>query len=208
MRILQRPKSRRTLGWRTLKRIAALVAVFLSTGALLAASSQVVDLAGRPADPLGATGVKATVLIFTRADCPISNRYAPEIQRIYREFAPSHVAFWLVFVDPSEPPGAIRRHVTEYGYSFGALRDPAHALVRLTGASITPEVAVFTGAGSAQRMVYRGRIDDKYVDFGKERPEPTTHDLEQVLKAIAEGKSPKPETTRAVGCFISDLETR
>ena len=29
-----------------------------------------------------------TVLIFISTDCPISNRYAPEIKRLHDEFAP------------------------------------------------------------------------------------------------------------------------
>ena len=80
--------------------------------------------------------------------------------------------------------------------------------MKLTGVRVTPEVAVFIPDGSQPKMVYRGRIDDKYVELGKERPQPTTHDLERVLKIIAEGKPLKTETTRAVGCFIADLETR
>jgi hypothetical protein len=55
-------------------------------------------------------------------------------------------------------------------------------------------------------MVYRGRIDDRYVDFGKTRPAPTNRDLERVLEAILAGKSLSSETTPAVGCFIPDLK--
>ena len=43
----------------------------------------VLDLEGRRFDPLEATQSKATVYLFTRSDCPISNRYAPEIHRLY-----------------------------------------------------------------------------------------------------------------------------
>ncbi len=176
--------------------------------AVTSAQVRVFDLAGRAVDPLASAHSQPTVFIFTRTDCPISNRYAPEIERIHEEFRTSRIAFWLVFVDPNESPEAIRSHVSEYGYGMGVLRDLGHALVRLTGVRVTPEVAVFVPSASEPKMVYRGRIDDKYVDFGKERPQPTTHDLERVLKAIVEGKSSKAETTHAVGCFISDLETR
>ena len=53
------------------------------------------------------------------------------------------------------------------------------------------------------QMVYRGRIDDRYVAFGKMRPAPTVRDLEQVLEAIIAGKEVKTKVTKAVGCFIS-----
>ncbi|PYV21850.1 MAG: hypothetical protein DMG24_18395 [Acidobacteria bacterium] len=179
--------------------VAGILALAVVNGAGQARPARPIDLAGRPVNPLVATGLKATVLIFTRTDCPVSNRYAPEIERIYAEFQPQHVAFWLIFLDPRESPEAIRRHVSECGYGLGVLRDPGHALVKLTGARVTPEVAVFIPRGSQARMVYRGRIDDKYVDFDE---------LERVLKAVVEGKPVKASTTRAVGCFISDLESR
>jgi len=169
---------------------------------------RLLDLSGRETEPLAQSDARATVLVFTRTDCPISNRYAPEIQRIYREFASDHVAFWLVYLDPDQPVGAIRQHLKEYNYPFGGLRDPQHEFVRLTGVRVTPEVAVFVPDTSGARMVYRGRIDDKYVGLDKERPQPTTHDLERVLRAIVEGKLIGVETTRAIGCFISDLEGR
>jgi hypothetical protein len=54
-------------------------------------------------------------------------------------------------------------------------------------------------------MVYRGRIDDRFVAFGKTRAAPTTHDLDQILEEIIRGKSISNKTTTAIGCFISDL---
>jgi hypothetical protein len=46
-----------------------------------------VDLAGKPVDPLRANPGKPVVLVFIRTDCPISNRYAPTIQRISAQYA-------------------------------------------------------------------------------------------------------------------------
>src|SRR5215470_14739036 len=83
--------------------------------------------------------------------------------------------FELVYVDPAEPSEEIRQHLHDFGYHIAALRDNEHALVKMTGAKVTPEAAVFVPAPSGApgdlvgtgRMVYRGRIDDQYVDFGK-----------------------------------------
>lgn len=160
------------------------------------------DLSGRHVEPLGTSRAKATVFLFIRSDCPISNRYAPEVKRLYENFAPRGVRFWLVYPDPSEEASSIPKHLAQYNSPFGALRDPGHALVRLTGVTITPEAAVFVGGG---KLVYHGRIDDLYVDIGKERRAPTTHDLADVLEAILEGKAVTHASAPAVGCFISDL---
>jgi hypothetical protein len=54
-------------------------------------------------------------------------------------------------------------------------------------------------------MLYRGRIDDRYVEFGKDRPQPTVRDLERSLEAVLGGKPVPVAKTRAIGCFIADL---
>ena len=55
-------------------------------------------------------------------------------------------------------------------------------------------------------MVYRGRIDDRYVDVGEVRGRPGRHDLEEVLKAVLAGEPVDPRTTKAMGCYISDMQ--
>ena len=193
------------------KQFVLLVGVSLAITVLCSAdehsSSQlpVVDLTGRQVDPLRATDAKAIVLLFIRTDCPISNRYAPEVRRLHDKFAQSGVTFWLVYADPSESAEIISQHIKEYRYTVDALRDPQHALVRTTGVQVTPEAAVFMPAGNGPRMVYRGRIDDLFVALGKTRTAPTTHDLEAVLESILKGEPITVKTTSAIGCFISDL---
>jgi AhpC/TSA family len=196
--------------------IAWFLFVALAGAAVCAATPsariQLQDLSGHSVDPLEAGGKKATVFVFVRTDCPISNRYAPLLHRIYTKFSPKGVNFWLVYVDPRQTAKAIEEHLREYVYGFEALQDPKHELVKLTGAEITPEAIVFVpgnstdDGGTSQRIVYRGRIDDQYVAFGITRPAPTTHDLENVLEKVIEGKPLKETTTKAVGCFISDLD--
>ena len=160
------------------------------------------DLAGRHIDPLQATDAAATVLFFVKTDCPISNRYAPEIRRLHERFAAQGVAFWQVYPDPDESVEAIRQHVRDYDYPGHILRDTRHALVSLTGVRITPEAAVFTPAG---QMAYHGRIDDRYVDFGKARAAPSRRDLQEALEAVLAGSPVENSTTPAVGCFITDV---
>lgn len=157
-----------------------------------------IDVNGDPVQPFTN---KTSVFLFTRTDCPISNRYAPEIRRIHDRFAPQGVVFRLVYVDSSEPMEAIRKHIQEYGYPPNALLDREHELVKLTGVRTTPEVAVF----SAGKLVYRGRIDDRYIEFGKARAAPKTRDLENVVERVTAGKRVGFHQTKAPGCVIEDL---
>src|ERR687888_56342 len=66
------------------------------------AQLQLSDLAGRQVEPFQSPGAKTIVFLFTRTDCPISNRYAPEVRRLYAKFAASGATFYLVYPDPDE----------------------------------------------------------------------------------------------------------
>jgi len=164
----------------------------------------VLTLDGASVDALAAPpGTRAIVFVFTSTDCPISNRYAPELRRIVSAFADRGVAFRLVYPNPAEEPSAIRQHIAAFGYegSIQPLRDPRLALVKFVKATVTPEAAVVANG----RVAYRGRIDDRYVDLGLERPAPTTHDLADALTAVLAGRPVGHPTTQAVGCFIADF---
>lgn len=158
------------------------------------------DLEGRPVNPLAAPG-KTVVLVFLRRDCPVSGRYAPAIQRISKEYA-DRADFWLVYPDKTDSVEAIHAYLLEFGYKLPALRDPAHVLVKLSHVRITPEIAVFRN----HQLIYDGRIDDWYVTLSRARPSPTTHELEDAIRAAADGRAVAKNEVRGVGCYISDLE--
>src|SRR6266851_5372643 len=149
-------------------------AAWLAAGTLAAAQTFPGVLDDQPIDPFAAKA-KARVFVFVRTDCPISNRYAPELNRLYRALAPRGVAFWMVYSDPAEPRDSILKQMEEYRLPGGALRDPSHALARRGEVTIAPEAAVFSSDG---KLAYHGRIDNRYVELGKAMASPTRHDLE------------------------------
>jgi hypothetical protein len=188
--------------FRLVDRAILVVAALLVGTALGRGQQAALDLDGRPVDPLAADPGKVVVLVFVRRDCPVSSRYAPAIQQIGKQYA-DRANFWLVYPDKSDTPAAIRKYLQDYGYRLPALRDPEHALVKLGHAQITPEVAVFD---HGRHLVYDGRIDDWYVDLGRARPAPTTHELDDAIRAALTGKPVAKSEVRGVGCYISDLE--
>lgn len=172
--------------------------------ALVAALAVVVQtLGGQSIDALQAPpGTKAIVYIFTSTECPVSNRYAPEIRRLGQTFASRGVLFRLVYPSRFETEAAVRAHMAAFAHgALEAVRDPTLALVGFTGATITPEVAVIVDG----KVVYRGRIDDRFVELGVERPKPTVHDLADALTSVFDGRPISRPTTQAVGCYIADL---
>lgn len=176
----------------------ALAAVPLSSQA---ARSSVLDLEGHSVDPFHVAGKKLVVFLFIRTDCPISNRYAPTIQELAGRYN-EQAAFFLVYPIASETPAQIRTHLQEYGYHLTALRDPDLAVARQSQVRITPEAAVFS---ANRKLLYHGRIDNWYVEFGRARREPTTHDLAATLETAIAGKLVAAMDAPAVGCFIPGL---
>jgi hypothetical protein len=162
----------------------------------------VLDLDGHSVSPLADHDSKAVVLIFVSTDCPVANRYAPEIGRLCDTYRSKKVAFWLVYADPSEGPAKIRKHLNDFHHKAAAVRDPEHRLVERCGATKTPEAVVF----SAGARVYRGRIDDRYTDYGKSRSAATQHDLQEALDAVLAGRPVKTPITKTIGCYIPDAE--
>ena len=61
-----------------------------------------------------------------------------------------------------------------------------------------------TLAGSIRSLAYRGRINDRFLALGKDRPKATRHELEDAINALLAGKRPKHARTEAVGCFIQN----
>jgi hypothetical protein len=163
------------------------------------------DLDGNAIDQLAPAGSRAVVLFFAASDCPISNRYIPEMQRMAKEFAPRGVRVWFVYPNPGDDAKVVRAHDSEYAISTPTALDTTQTLVQMAHVTITPEVAVFVPDGSGLREVYRGRIDDRYIAFGRERPQAQHHDLEDALRAVLAGQPAPPPGGPPIGCSIVTL---
>lgn len=159
------------------------------------------DLAGRSQSPFKLDDQQATVLFFILQDCPISNRFAPEIARIAQDYKSKPVRFFLVYVDAAVSAKEIEQHGREYNLSgLTVIQDSKHQLVDATGASITPEVAV---VGQKGLIAYRGRIDNLYEALGKPRRVVTQHDLRNALEAVLQNRKVPVARTSAIGCYIT-----
>jgi hypothetical protein len=159
----------------------------------------VTGIVRKPLDP-EASRAKAGVVFFLSHDCPISNSYAPEINRITSAYGgEGKFTFSVVHPYAELTPSEAMKHAKEFNLTVPVFVDTTKVLTERAGARVTPEVAVIDAAG---RVLYRGRIDDKWVDYGKGRPEPTVRDLRNALDAILAGRPVPVERTDAVGCPI------
>lgn len=182
--------------------VLLLVCVSFRPVAAQAPAKDLVDLDGRAVNPFQHGNGKIVVFLFVRTDCPISNRYAPTIQALNAQYKKS-AEFFLVYPVRSETAEQIRSHILEFGYKLRPLRDPDGELVKAAEITVTPEAAVFRTDG---KLLYHGRIDDWYADFGRSKVAPSTHELSAAVEAAVAGKPIAVATMPAVGCFLPDTK--
>jgi len=163
---------------------------------------QLRDTTGAIHTPAEWAGAKAIVLFFVTNDCPVTNSYVPEMDSIQAAYSGRGVRTYAVQADTSVPVADVERYAVEYRYEFPLLLDPHQVLVQLTGATVTPQAIVLSPDGT---VLYRGRIDNRVQDFGKQRPAATVHELRDALDAVLAGKPISTPFTKSVGCAITEV---
>ena len=94
--------------------------VLSTTGVVMllaaSASGQMRDIDGRTLAPFAPAG-KANVILFVQTDCPVSNSYAPEIQRVCKAYAAKGISCSLAYEDVRVDAAGVRKHLSDYAYS-------------------------------------------------------------------------------------------
>ena len=186
-------------------RVLTILLTAAATGALGGPDVRIRAIDGTMLTPFAPSGT-AGVMFFVATDCPISNSYAPEIQRICRDYAARGVGCSLMYEDVETTPAhlddAVRRHLVEYKYeNVAAAVDRSRVVANEARATVTPQAVVVDRTGTIR---YRGRIDNFYAALGKPRQQITERDLREALDAILSGRSVTRPETEALGCFIVD----
>lgn len=159
---------------------------------------ELADLDGRLVDAVHPDATRFVLLVFLGTGCPIARAYSPELASIAADYS-GRVTTRLVFVDRDLDADAARRHAGEFALPRPILLDQEHRLVRALGATTTPEAVVLDQAG---RVVYSGRIDDRFADLGKPRRAAAHRDLRDALDALLAGRTPSAIRTQPIGCII------
>ena len=173
--------------------------------AVTAGALQIRSIDGGVLRPLEPAGI-ANVLFFVATDCPVSNSYAPEIQRICGAFASRGVGCQLIYEDPGVTETAVATHLAEYRYKgIPAAIDRDGSLAARVRATITPQAVVVDRRGEIR---YRGRIDNFYAALGRPRQAVTSRDLQDALTEVAGGKPVTHPETDPIGCYIVPANLR
>ena len=161
---------------------------------------------GKPVRDLAGAGTRYVVLMFAASDCPICNRYVPEIARLEQEYSSRGVRIWWVFPNPEDTLSVVAKHQREFFIREQTVLDTQQTLVHLAHVTVTPEAAVFKVDGEGMHEIYRGRVDDRYMAIGRERPQPAHHDLELALTAALNGQVIPQPAGPPVGCSVVFLQ--
>lgn len=147
---------------------------------------------------VAARGERATVLLCLATDCPISDEYLPTIIELVKEYTPRGVSF--VGIDPNgiDTLETMSAYAQDHKIAFPFLKDSGGKISRRLLFSVTPEARVFDRDG---RLVYSGRIDDRYRRGGASDPE-VKRDLAEALNEVLAGKPVSAARTKAMGCPI------
>ena len=147
--------------------------------------------------------VQPAVLVFLDTACPVATRYVPTLNALHAEARANGVALYGVLSNPAITWRASAQFVDDYAVTFPVILDSAGDLALRLGPRVMSEAFVIS---TADRIVYRGRIDDRFAAVGRLRTRISSHDLGTVIEAMAGGGRPEPYATEAVGCFHHDWE--
>lgn len=160
----------------------------------------VIDLQGRTHSWDGRLSQsKGTVIVFINHDCPIANAYQPTIESLRADWQGKGYRFWMVYSDPDLTVEQAQKHAKEYQAESTLFIDPKQSMARHLKARATPEAFLLDANGTLQ---YRGRIDDRYVTFGKRKATIEKHDLRESLECMEKGLPIVTPETKPIGCIL------
>jgi peroxiredoxin len=145
-------------------------------------------------------GDAGTLVIFTCNHCPYAKAWESRIAEIGNLYSEKGVG--VIAINSNDPSAydedrfeVMQQRARQRGMSFPYVVDATSSVARAFGATRTPEVFLFDGAG---KLVYHGTIDDNY----KDAESVTKPYLRNALDALVSGKAIPLAETKALGCSI------
>jgi peroxiredoxin len=147
------------------------------------------------------TGKKAMLVVFMCNHCPFVKHIIDNFVEIAMQYQSKGVAIVGINSNdvenyPQDSPSAMAREAKEKGFTFPYLYDETQSVAKAYKAACTPDFFLFD---SAQKLVYRGQLDDSRPGNGK----PVTGaDLKAAMDAVLAGKQMPAKQRPSMGCNI------
>lgn len=136
------------------------------------------------------------VVVLLHSECPICIKYTLTLQQLAQ--ANPNVS-WLGVFTHWEGLEQAQGFAQQYALPFPVAIDERRQVMRQLGANVTPEVFLLDAQG---QVLYRGAIDNWFVELGKPRRVITERYLADALAAVMAGKTPQLARTPAIGCVF------
>jgi formylglycine-generating enzyme required for sulfatase activity len=164
---------------------------------------RMIDVDGEIQHPGADRNTSAVVFVFLATQCPISNGLLPELARLHAMFSEQSIEFYGVISDRLTSPSEAAGHRREFAIPFPILLDTSGALQRQLQPTHTPQAVVVARDG---RLIYSGRIDDRYEELARPKPFATRNELRDALVAVVNGESPRVAWAEPVGCQLEPVD--
>ena len=139
------------------------------------------------------------VIVFLSPDCPICQYYMGEFPKIRQELDSLSIPFIQIFCGAIKE-GELFRFKKRYGSFSTLLMDEHYTLATLLKATIYPEI--FLVDIQANRVVYHGKIDDRFPSLGVRNTIVRESYFTDALHSLLKGAVVHPAFVPAVGCFL------
>ena len=159
----------------------------------------IVDVAGQDHLLGGKPGTKVVVIVFLGPECPISQRYVPELNRLAAGRGTNGLEFYGVVSGRSAKREEAAAFQKDYAIQFPILFDEGGLLARWFHPTHVPEAFVLKPDGD---IVYHGRIDDGYASPGRPRAVVQHRELRDAIAAVRAGRTPGRVYAPPVGCYF------
>jgi thiol-disulfide isomerase/thioredoxin len=140
---------------------------------------------------------RALAFVILGRDCPISRRMLPRMMELAQEAEERGVDFYGVISDDSTDMAQLRDYLKEYAVEFPVFFDGDTEIAKSLKSAVKPESFVFSKDG---KLLYRGRIDNRFASIGRLRNHFDQHDLLNAIVAAAEEREPDVASAAPVGC--------
>ncbi|MEW4453215.1 redoxin domain-containing protein [Bremerella sp. JC817] len=142
----------------------------------------------------------ARVYVFVTGECPISRTYFPVLNDLYKSWGKNEgdVELIGIWADVTQSPQDVAQFAKDFSIEFPILLDRDASLGKALKPTTVPEAFVLNHHGEVE---YHGRIDDRFLQLGARKPEPSEDTLKLAVDNVVAGLKVVISETKPVGCF-------
>ncbi|MFO0981377.1 MAG: redoxin domain-containing protein [Planctomycetota bacterium] len=144
---------------------------------------------------------RATVLVFTSAECPVAKLYAPRLAEMERAYRSQGVRFLAIDANFQDDPAKVAAAAQQAEIASSVLLDPDQTVADRFAVKRSPETIVLD---RDRQIRYRGAVDDQY-GVGAAKDQPTARYLGDALDAVLAGRDVLVPTSTVAGCLLGRM---